>query len=234
MSGTLYLFPVWLGEQDTQRVLPAYNLEVMDRLRHVVVENERTARRFLRAWGYKGSFDELELIVADKDNEADVLDGPIGLLLQGHDVGLMSEAGCPGVADPGQRLIAQAQQMNIRVVPLVGPSSILMALMASGLNGQQFSFMGYLPIDRAQRAKALRDMDAAMRRTGGSYIFMETPYRNMALLDDALRHLGQDIRLCVAVDITLPTEQIRTMTVGEWRTHRPDLAKRPCMFVAGK
>jgi len=234
MSGTLYLFPVWLGEQDTQRVLPAYNLQVMEHLRHLVVENERTARRFLRAWGYKGSFEELELILADKDNEADVLDGPIGLLLQGHDVGLMSEAGCPGVADPGQRLIAQAQQMNIRVVPLVGPSSILMALMASGLNGQLFTFHGYLPIDKSQRAKALRDIDAAIRRNHGSHIFMETPYRNMALLDDATKHLGQDLRLCVAVDITLSTEQITTMTIGEWRSARPDLAKRPCMFVAGK
>lgn len=234
MTGTLYLLPVWLGEQETQRVLPAYNLQVMDRLRHLVVENERTARRFLRAWGYKGSFDELELILADKDNEADVLDGPIGLLLKGHDVGLMSEAGCPGVADPGQRLIAQAQQMNIRVVPLVGPSSILMALMASGLNGQQFTFHGYLPIDKSQRAKALREIDAAIRRHNGSHIFMETPYRNMALFDDTTKHLGQDLRLCVAVDITLSTEQIATMTIGEWRKARLDLTKRPCMFVAGK
>lgn len=232
-TGTLYLLPTWLGEQQPNRLFPPFNLEVMDGLKNLVVENERTARRFLRSWGYKGSFDDLNLIHADKDTERDAIPQPIELLIMGHHVGLMSEAGCPGVADPGSLLIAKAQEMGIKVVPLVGPSSILMGLMASGLNGQQFTFHGYLPIDRNARHKALRDISGTAARTGFTQIFMETPYRNAALLDEVFKACPPSLRLCLAIDVTLPTEQIITRTIGEWKTGRPKLDKRPCMFLLG-
>lgn len=146
----------------------------------------------------------------------------------------MSEAGCPGVADPGQILIAEAHNYNIKVVPLIGPSSILLGLMASGLNGQGFTFHGYLPIDQCERIKALRDLDATVSKTGYTQIFMETPYRNEKLFDDVLKTCNANHKLCVAVDITLESQQIKTLAVAEWKTNRINLHKRPCMFLLGE
>jgi 16S rRNA (cytidine1402-2'-O)-methyltransferase len=232
-TGTLFLIPVSLGETNNDRLFPALNLRLLEELKYLVVENEKTARRFIRSTGNKRDFDELELILLDKRTKRDEISRPIELLLQGEDVGIMSEAGCPGVADPGQILMAEAHFYNIKVQPLIGPSSILLGLMASGLNGQGFTFHGYIPIDKKERINKLRDLDSAVNRTGFTQIFMETPYRNQYLFDDILKTCNGNHKLCVAVDITLETEQIKTLAVAEWKTQTIDLHKRPCMFLLG-
>ncbi len=232
--GTLFLLPVSLGETNNDRLFPNLNLRLFEELDHLVVENERSARRFIRSTGNKRDFDKLELILLDKRTKQHEISRPIQLLLEGKDVGLMSEAGCPGVADPGQILIAEAHRYNIQVQPLIGPSSILLGLMASGLNGQGFTFHGYLPIDKKDRIRKLRELDATAGRTGFTQIFMETPYRNQHLFDDILKSCNGKNKLCVAVDITLETEQIKTLAVSEWKTQKINLHKRPCMFLLGK
>ncbi len=232
-TGTLFLIPVSLGETDNDRLFPALNLRLLEELKYLVVENEKTARRFIRTTGNKRDFDELELILLDKRTKRDEISRPIELLLRGEDVGIMSEAGCPGVADPGQILMAEAHLYNIKVQPLIGPSSILLGLMASGLNGQGFTFHGYIPIDKKERINKLRDLDSAVNRTGFTQIFMETPYRNQYLFEDILKTCNGNHKLCVAVDITLGTELIKTLAVAEWKTQSIDLHKRPCMFLLG-
>ncbi|MCF8276084.1 MAG: SAM-dependent methyltransferase [Flavobacteriales bacterium] len=232
-TGTLYLLPVSLGETNNDKLFPNLNLRLFEELNFLVVENEKTARRFIRSTGNKRDFNELELILLDKRTKLHEISRPIELLLQGQDVGIMSEAGCPGVADPGQILIAEAHNFNIKVVPLIGPSSILLGLMASGLNGQGFTFNGYIPIDKKERIHKLRDLDAAVARIGFTQIFMETPYRNQHLFDDVLKTCNSKHKLCVAVDITLESEQIKTLAVDEWKTENIDLHKRPCMFLLG-
>ncbi|MCF8463220.1 MAG: SAM-dependent methyltransferase [Flavobacteriales bacterium] len=232
-TGTLFLIPVSLGETNNDRLFPTLNLQLLEELKYLVVENEKTARRFIRSTGNKRDFDELELILLDKRTKRDEISRPIELLLQGEDVGIMSEAGCPGVADPGQILMAEAHLYNIKVQPLIGPSSILLGLMASGLNGQGFTFNGYIPIDKKERINKLRDIDSQVLRTGFTQIFMETPYRNQHLFDDILKTCNAKHKLCVAVDITLDSEEIRTLAIDEWRTVNIDLHKRPCMFLLG-
>ena len=233
-TGTLFLIPVSLGETNNDKLFPNLNLRLLDELNYLVVENEKSARRFIRSTGNKRDFDKLELILLDKRTKQHEISRPIELLIQGKDVGLMSEAGCPGVADPGQILIAEAHNYNINVVPLIGPSSILLGLMASGLNGQGFTFHGYLPIDKREKTHKLRELDSQVIRTGHTQIFMETPFRNQALLNDVLATCNAKHKLCVAVDITLQTEQIKTLTIGEWKAEKIDLHKRPCMFLLGK
>lgn len=232
-TGTLYLIPVSLGETNNDKLFPNLNLRLIDELDYLVVENERSARRFIRSTGSKRDFDNLELILLDKRTKQHEISKPIELLIQGKDVGIMSEAGCPGVADPGQILIAEAHNYNIKVVPLIGPSSILLGLMGSGLNGQGFAFHGYLPIEKRDRVKKLRELDATVSKTGHTQIFMETPYRNEKLLDDVLKTCNANHKLCIAVDITLETEQIKTLAVAEWKANKISLHKRPCMFLLG-
>lgn len=226
--------PVDLGQPGTERLFPPFNLRMLEELGHLVVENERTARRFIRSVGNKRDFEGLNLILLDKRTERDQLSEAVQLLLSGHDVGLMSEAGCPGIADPGQILVAEAHRYNITVKPLIGPSSILLGLMASGLNGQHFTFHGYLPIDKRERVNALRQLDNSVRTTGQTHLFIETPYRNQAMYDDILRTCSPATLLCLAVDVTLTTERIRTLRVDEWKTQRPELQKRPCVFLLGQ
>lgn len=233
-TGTLYLIPVALGETNNDKLFPNLNLRLLDELEYLVVENEKSARRFIRSTGNKRDFDGLELILLDKRTKQHEISRPIELLIQGKDVGIMSEAGCPGVADPGQILISQAHQFNIKVVPLIGPSSILLGLMASGLNGQGFTFHGYIPIEKRDRLNKLREMNAAVSKTGHTQIFMETPYRNQHLFDDILKTCNGNHKLCVAVDITLETEEIKTLAIAEWKTQKIDLHKRPCMFLLGQ
>ena len=232
-TGTLYLIPVSLGETNNDKLFPNLNLKLLEELDYMVVENEKSARRFIRSTGNKRDFEQLELILLDKRTKQHEISRPIELLIQGKDVGLMSEAGCPGVADPGQILIAEAHKYNIKVVPLIGPSSILLGLMGSGLNGQGFTFHGYLPIDKRERVNSLRDLDSTVSKTGYTQIFMETPYRNEKLFDDVLKTCNANHKLCVAVDITLETEQIKTLAIAEWKTQKIDLRKRPCMFLLG-
>lgn len=233
-TGTLFLIPVSLGETNNDKLFPNLNLRLLDELQYLVVENEKSARRFIRSTGNKRDFDQLELILLDKRTKQHEISRPIELLIQGKDVGLMSEAGCPGVADPGQILVAEAHNYNIRVIPLIGPSSILLGLMASGLNGQGFTFHGYLPIDKREKTHKLRELDSQVVRTGYTQIFMETPFRNQALLNDVLATCNAKHKLCVAVDITLQTEQIKTLTIAEWKAEKIDLHKRPCMFLLGQ
>jgi 16S rRNA (cytidine1402-2'-O)-methyltransferase len=222
-----------MGETDNDRLFPTLNLRLLEELKYLVVENEKTARRFIRSTGNKRDFDQLELILLDKRTKRDEISRPIELLIQGEDVGIMSEAGCPGVADPGQILMAEAHLYNIKVQPLIGPSSILLGLMASGLNGQGFTFNGYLPIDKKERIKKLRDLDSMVSRSGFTQIFMETPYRNQHLYDDILKTCNSRHKLCVAVDITLEAEQIKTLAIAEWKAEKINLHKRPCMFLLG-
>lgn len=234
MSGTLFLIPVDLGEQNNALLFPVFNLELLEEIKHLVVENEKTARRFIRAIGSKRDFLQLNLILLDKHTKRNELSEAVQLLLAGNDVGLMSEAGCPGVADPGQILVAEAHRYNIKVKPLIGPSSILLAMMASGLNGQHFTFNGYLPIDKKDRVRALRELDNSVQKTQQTHLFIETPYRNQAMIEDILKTCSPSTQLCVAVDITLQTESIRTLRIDEWKTVKIDLHKRPCIFLLGQ
>ena len=230
-TGTLFLIPVSLGETNNDKLFPNLNLPLLDELQYLVVENEKSARRFIRSTGNKRDFDQLELILLDKRTKQHEISRPIELLIQGKDVGLMSEAGCPGVADPGQILIAEAHNYNIRVIPLIGPSSILLGLMASGLNGQGFTFHGYLPIDKREKTHKLRELDSQVVRTGYTQIFMETPFRNNRIIESLLKVLDEKTNLCLAANITADNEFIQTKKVGEWKKQVPDLHKQPCIFL---
>ena len=228
--GTLYLVPVGLGGDLAATQLPTPTVETARTLRTFIVENARTARGFLKAMGHPGPLQELRLLTLD-EHTRDV--APLlAPLLAGENCGLMSEAGCPAVADPGAALVQHAHRAAIRVVPLVGPSSILMALMASGMNGQHFAFQGYLPVERAARARAIKSFDA--RAGTETQIFIETPYRNGALLSALLEHCRGDTLLCIAADLTLEAGFVRTQTIRDWRKKPPLLARRPAVFLLGR
>ena len=231
-AGTLYLIPVPLGHVAAEASLPAPVLEQTRRLTHFVVENAKSARAFLKAVGTEQPLQSLQLAELNEHTRNEALTGLLAPLLAGHDLGLLSEAGCPAVADPGANLVALAQSEGIRVVPLIGPSSLLLALMASGLNGQRFAFQGYLPAKEADRIKALRELEAESRKRGQTQIFIETPYRNRQLFDSILQHCQPATRLCVATDLSLPGESIRTLPVGHWKKETPpDFERRPTVFL---
>lgn len=230
---TLYLIPVALGDSPLDRMLPPYNRSVILSLRHFIVENERSARRFLKQVEPGIGIDLLDFSVLNRHTAAEGLGELLLPMERGLSVGLLSEAGCPAVADPGADVVAMAQRRGFRVEPLVGPSSILLALMASGLNGQQFAFHGYLPVEGQRRRSALKRLEREMGAEGRTQLFIETPYRNRQLLLDILAVCRPETRLCVAADITLPTEEIRTRRVAEWRREVPELGKRLCIFAMG-
>jgi 16S rRNA (cytidine1402-2'-O)-methyltransferase len=194
------------------------------------VENERTARRYLKKLSRDIVIDDFKWVAIHKAEEP-VLHAFCADLAQGRVIGILSEAGCPGVADPGQLLVAAAQKMGVVVKPLVGPSSILLGLMASGMNGQLFRFNGYLPIDPSERQKALKQLETESQRTGGTEIFIETPYRNNALLETIVKHCHAQTRICIAAEITGEGESVRTKTVAEWKAGMPDLHKIPVLFL---
>lgn len=230
MSGTLYLIPVPLGPVQPAGVLHPSILATIRPLTHFVVEQAKSARAFLKAAGTDHPLQELALEeLNEHTREADV-ERLLAPLRAGHDVGLLSEAGCPAVADPGANLVALAQHEGIRVVPLVGPSSLLLALMASGLNGQRFAFHGYLPAKEAERQKTLRDLESESRKRRQTQLFIETPYRNRALFETILQICQPSTRLCVATDLTLPGESVRTRRIAEWKTP-PDFERRPTVFL---
>ena len=230
MKGKLYLIPSPLGEYDPAWVLPGPVLDKAKSLKTFVVEEVRTARRFLSAAGLKGHIEELEFHTLNEHTKPEEVEALAPLFERG-DVGLISEAGLPAVADPGAALVALCHRRGIEVVPLVGPSSLMLALMASGLNGQSFAFRGYLPAKTDERRSAIKDLERQSKSLCQSQIFIETPYRNDALLQDLLKELQGGTRLCVAADITLPTEFIRTLTVAEWRKSGVTIGKRPCVFI---
>lgn len=228
---TLYLIPVPLSDVDPLTVLPAPNLETTRSLRYFIVENVRSARRFLRRCDPAAPIDEMHFTVLDVNTPAADVEAMLAPMAQGHDMGVISEAGCPAVADPGADAVAVAQRKGYTVVPLVGPSSIIMALMASGFNGQQFTFAGYLPIDSAARTAALRDMERLIRTRSQTQIFIETPYRNNRLIDTLVHTLPGHLRLCVASDITGPRQSIITRPLSAWARARYDYSKIPTIFL---
>ncbi len=232
MAGTLYLIPVPLGPTAPQDSLPANVLATVRPLTYFVVEQAKTARAFLKAAGTDTPLQELQLEELNEHTKADALDRLLAPLRSDHDVGLLSEAGCPAVADPGANLVALAQQENIRVVPLIGPSSLLLALMASGLNGQRFAFLGYLPAKEAERTKALRDLESDSRKHKQTQLFIETPYRNKAMFEGILQTCSPTTRLTVATDLTLPSESVVTLTIAQWKKKTPpEIERRPTVFL---
>lgn len=232
MAGILHLIPVPLGATTPETVLPAPVLAQIRPLSHFVVENAKTARAFLKAVGTAQPLQSLLLEELNEHTPQAALQKLLEPLLAGHDVGLVSEAGCPAVADPGADLVALAQKNGIRVVPLVGPSSLLLALMASGLNGQRFAFLGYLPSKPAERTKALRDIETESRKQRQTQLFIETPYRNRQMLDALLATCQPSTRLTLATDLTLPSESIITLTIAEWKKRTPpEIERRPTVFL---
>lgn len=232
--GKIYMLPCPISEGNPYDVLPEANRIVMAQLDYFVVENVRTARRFLSAAKIGRPIEELEFAECNEHTSQIDIEPLLKPVLEGRDCGIISEAGLPGVADPGADVVALAQQKGIEVVPLVGPSSILMALMASGQNGQSFAFNGYLPVKPAERAKALKHFERRALTEHQSQIFIEAPYRNDKLFGDMLSVLAPMVRLTVAVDITSPTQVIRTLSVSEWRkAPKPEMHKRPTIFIIG-
>lgn len=230
-KGKLYLFPSSLGDVPPVDVLPARNIELLRTVKHFVVEELRTARRFIKACDRSIVIDELHFEVLNEHTPAETVASLLAPLQAGHDVGVISEAGCPAVADPGADLVAAAQRHGIEVVPLVGPSSILLGLMASGFNGQSFAFEGYLPIEPGRRAAKLKDMERLARSRRQTQIFIETPYRNNKLIAELSRSLPPDMLLCVASDLTGTKQSARTMPMRTWRTAEYNYDKTPTIFL---
>ncbi|MFL9844789.1 SAM-dependent methyltransferase [Flavobacterium rhizosphaerae] len=234
-AGKLYLLPVPLGpDANPKNVLPETVARSIEFIDHYIVENEKTARRFIKAILPAKKQPELNLSVLNKHTEPSEHNGFLQPCIEGKNVGLMSEAGCPGVADPGAAIVKLAHEKGIQVVPLVGPSSILLALMASGMNGQSFAFNGYLPIDKSEKKSSLKFYEKLSEEKSQSQLFIETPYRNNKLIDDLLQILHPATHLCLAADITLDTEFIKTKTVAQWKKEKPDLHNRPCIFIIHK
>lgn len=234
METALYLLPVTLGDTPVSNVLPQYNAEIIAGIRHFIVEDTRSARRFLRAVNPQFDIDGSLFFELNKHTSPNDIAGFLTPLLAGKPMGVISEAGCPAVADPGADVVAIAQRKGLKVVPLVGPSSIILSVMASGFNGQSFSFHGYLPIKPDERAKKLRALEQRVYGENQTQIFIETPYRNDKMVEDILRNCRPQTKLCIAADLTCPDEFVRTLPVGEWKKHLPDLTKKPCIFLLYK
>ena len=232
METALYLIPVTLGATPFHQVIPAYNLDVIRQIRHFIVEEERTARRFLKMADKSIDIDQLTFYPMGKHADPKQFRDYLPPLCNGEAMGIISEAGCPAIADPGADVVAIAQSLNLRVIPLVGPSSILLGLMASGFNGQSFAFHGYLPINDGQRSAMLKKLEARCSAEDQTQIFIETPFRNQQLFEDLLRICHPQTRLCVAAGITCEEEFIHTHTIQEWKkTTLPDLRKTPTIFL---
>ena len=230
--GTIYMVPVTMGDDNISYVLPSDVIALVQKLDHFVVENEKSARRFLSTLKTHKPVRELDMQLLNEHTAEKDLPALLTPLLAGIDVGMVSEAGCPGIADPGAALAAIAHRKGIRVVPLVGPSSILLGLMASGLNGQQFTFLGYLPSDKNERVLKLKEIEKNSQRRHETQIFIETPYRNQHLLEDMLAHCNPATKLCVARNVSLDSELVQTKTIAEWKKNGlPDLHKQPTVFL---
>jgi 16S rRNA (cytidine1402-2'-O)-methyltransferase len=234
MTGKLYLIPTTLGETEPLEVMPLSVKKVVEQIDYYIVENEKSARRFIKKISPKKQQPTLKIMLLDKYAEDIETSKYLDICEQGINVGLLSEAGVPAVADPGATIVKLAHQKNIQVVPLVGPSSILMAMMSSGLNGQNFAFNGYLPIDKGDRKRAVKDLEKLSKDKNQSQIFIETPYRNEKMFADLKAALSPTTYLCIAADITLPSEFIKTMMVKDWKHQQPDLHKKPAIFIIQK
>jgi 16S rRNA (cytidine1402-2'-O)-methyltransferase len=234
MSGTLYLLPVHLSEGPLDLVLPEYNNQIINNLKHFVVEDIRSARRFLKMVNKDFDIDACTFYTLNEHSNGDLLSEYLKALEQNQDVGLLSEAGCPAVADPGSNLVALAHLKGFRIKPLVGPSSILLALMASGFSGQRFSFDGYLPLEKEERTKRIKTLETRSYTEDCTQIFIETPYRNNKLMEDLTTHLKPQTKICMALDLTGDEEQITTKSVSAWKKVKFDIPKKPCIFLLYK
>lgn len=236
MKGKLYLLPNTLGDSELNHVLPAENLIIIGKLKYYIVEELKNARRFLSQAGWKGRMEELQFFELNEHSKTGDFENYLEMIFQGHDMGLLSDAGLPCVADPGAQIVELAQSKGIAVVPLVGPSSIFLSLMASGFNGQNFAFLGYLPRERKEREMALKDLEKRIYQQNQTQIFIETPYRNIQMFESILHTCSSQSKLCVASNITLPDESIITKTIADWKklAQSPEIHKRNTVFLLYK
>lgn len=232
-KGKLHLIPTPIGDRPVMEVIPEYNRRVIASLKYFIVEDIRSARRFLSSLKADMIIDDLRFETLNEHTQLAETESLIAPLLEGVDAGVISEAGVPGVADPGAEIVAVAHRCGVEVVPLVGPSSIILALMASGLNGQSFAFNGYLPVKPQERVRAIKHFERRARTENQSQIFIEAPYRNDKLLADILTACSPDTKLCIAADILQPDQFVKTMTVGQWKKSTPAIGKRPAIFIIG-
>lgn len=233
-KGIIYMLPTLLGGEQAEDVIPAEVIKQTTELRCFIVENIKTARRYLRKLDREFPIDDSRFFILNRKTDPSELRKFVQPAIKGENIGILSEAGCPGVADPGAGVVAVAHSNGIHVKPLVGPSSILMALMGSGFSGQEFAFHGYLPKERKDRIRRLRDFEADTRRTGMTHLFMDTPFRNMNVLEDLLNELNDVTMLSIASNITMGDENIQTMSVLDWREKAYDLSKKPTIFSIGE
>lgn len=230
-NGTVFLIPVFLSETNPNSVFPEDNLSIINRLDNFIVEDIRTARRFLRKVGFDKDFEQVKFYELNKHTDPIEINSFLNDVQKGQDIGLMSEAGIPCVADPGFQVVGLAQQIGIDVKPMIGPSSILLALMGSGFNGQQFVFHGYLPIDKHERRKTILNIENIARKSNQTQIFIETPYRNNKLVADILTICADTTMFCIAADITGKSEYIKTKSISQWKKTKIDLHKKPSVFL---
>jgi 16S rRNA (cytidine1402-2'-O)-methyltransferase len=233
-KGNIYLIPCTLGNTPPLEVLPLLVRKAVEEIDHYIVEHEKNARAFIKNIVPRKSQADLNMQTINKFTNELEIPNMLAACHEGFDIGIISDAGCPGIADPGAAIVAQAHIQHLKVVPLVGPSSILLALMASGMNGQNFAFNGYLPIDKQERKKEIKRLERLSGETGQSQLFIETPYRNNQLLEGLISALHQDTQLCIACDITLSSEYIKTLPISRWKTEKVDLTKRPTLFIIQK
>lgn len=232
-SGSLFLIPCLLGDTPVNSFIPSFNKEVVNSIDEYIVEDVRSARRFLIKMGITTPIDNLTFHSLNEHTSLESVSSYLEGLLKGRNVGLLSDAGCPGIADPGAEVVKLAHNHNIKVIPLVGPSSILLALISSGMNGQKFAFNGYLPKQKPERVTKLKQLEAESYKEGKTQIFIETPYRNDALFEDILASCRPETLLCIASDITLQTEYIRTKSISEWNSQKKSLNDHPSVFLIG-
>ncbi len=230
-KGNLYLIPALLADGSVESVLPEGTLAIIRQLNYFIVEEIRTARRFLIKAGIQKPIDSLDFLIFNEHSKDQDLTEYVVAALNGHDIGLLSEAGVPCVADPGSLIVRQAHESGIRVIPLTGPSSILLALMASGFSGQNFAFVGYLPADKMVRVKKIKELERLMYEKDQTQVFIETPYRNIQVFDSLINVCKPDTRLCLATDISGMNEVIKSMSIAEWTGKKPDIHKKPTIFL---
>ena len=234
MTPALYLIPCTLGDTPIEKVLPAYNHDIVVAIRHFIVEDVRSARRFLKKVDRDINIDELTFYELNKHTSPEAIASYLKPLQAGEPMGVISEAGCPAVADPGADVVAIAQRKKLKVVPLVGPSSIILGVMASGFNGQSFAFHGYLPIEPGERIKRIKTLEQRIYAEDQTQLFIETPYRNNKMMEDIVKNCRPTTKLCIAANITCEDEYIKTKTIKEWQGKLPDLSKIPCIFLIYK
>lgn len=234
MQPSLFLIPVTLGETSVERVLPIYNKDIILTIKYFIVENIRSARRFLKKIDSSINIDDLTFYELNKHTKPEQIESYLDPLSKGFSIGIISEAGCPAIADPGSDIVAIAQKKSFKVVPLVGPSSILLSLMASGFNGQSFAFQGYLPVDSSDRIKKIKQLEHLIHHDQQTQIFIETPYRNQKLVEDIIKNCMPSSKLCIAMNITCENEYIKTLPVKQWLKQLPDMSKQLCIFLLYK